>query len=107
MKSFSEPPLSIEEQQDVNRWAAAAHAMQSGVTTEMSLGMEASVEPKHLRVGVNVALVDMASVVDLLIRQGLITRADYLAAIADGMEREQAAYEARISARTGKKVTLA
>jgi hypothetical protein len=80
--------------------------MQSGVKMEMELGAAAT-EPKHLRVGVNSALVDSAALAELLIAKGLITEAEYLEAIAVGMEREARRYEQILSERTGTNVTLA
>lgn len=87
------------------RYAAAAHAMQSGVKSEMELGSR-DTEPKHLRVGVNSALVDSAALAALLIAKGVITEDEYLEAIAAGMEREVTTYETRLSAALGTKVTL-
>lgn len=87
------------------RYTAAAHAMQSGVKMEMELGSR-DTEPKHLRVGVNSALAASGALADLLIRRGVITEEEYAEAIAAGMEREQAAYEQRLTSRLGTKVTL-
>lgn len=70
--------------------------MQSGVATEMEYG-SAATEPKHLRVGVNSALVDGAALAGLLVAKGVITEEEYLEAIASGMEREAKAYEQRLS----------
>jgi hypothetical protein len=79
-------------QHDIDRYSAAAHAMQSGVAAEMGKPCE----PKHLRVGVNSALVSNGAVVSLLIEKGVFTHDEYQAALADFMEREQAAYEQRL-----------
>ena len=90
------------------RYLAAAHAMQSGVAMEMNLpGRHAATEPKHLRVGVNSAMADHGALVKLLISKGLITEDEYLEAIADGMEREQQAYEDRLSQHYGRPISLA
>ena len=87
------------------RYAAAAHAMQSGVAMEMDYRSQPT-ELKHLRVGVNAAMVDHCGLVKLLIAKGVITEAEYLEAIADAMEAEKARYELRISELLGRKVTL-
>ena len=87
------------------RYAAAAHAMQSGVATEMAQGSR-DTEPKHLRVGVNSALVDSGALAELLIKKGVISEAEYLEAIAAGMEREAKNYEERLSRKLGTKITL-
>jgi len=81
--------------------------MQSGVAAEMNLpARSTATEPKHLRVGVNSALVDSAALAELLISKGIITEAEYLEALASAMEREAAQYEERLSAHFGKKITL-
>lgn len=63
--------------------------------------------PKHLRVGVNAAMVGHGGLVVLLIAKGVFTEEEYLKAIADKMEAEQATYEERLSEAAGAKVTLA
>ena len=88
-----------------DRYTAAAHAMQSGVATEMGIN-PAPTEPKHLRVGVNSALVDSSALAELLISKGVITEDEYLEAIAAAMEREARTYEQRLSDHFGKTITL-
>lgn len=85
---------------DAARHTAAAHAMQSGVAMEMNWN-PGPTDPKHLRVGVNTALSDQAGLVRLLIAKGLITEAEYIAAIADEMEREVVRYEERMQEHIG------
>jgi hypothetical protein len=87
----------------ITRHQALSHAMQSGVAVDMEQKPE---HPKHFRVGINVALVDHASLVKLLCDKGLITYEEYLTAIVDGMEREVKRYEDLLSARLGTRVTL-
>jgi hypothetical protein len=89
----------------VDRYELACHAMQSGVAADHALGSDDG-SPKHLRVGVNSALVSVAAIGRLLIDKGVITHDEYDAAVADQMEREVHMYEARLSSRTGKRVTL-
>ena len=89
------------------RWHAAAHAMQSGVAMEMNDPDRASsTEPKHLRVGINTALVDHGSLVRLLIAKGVITDVEYHQAITEGMEAEKESYERRLTEKHGRKITL-
>jgi len=64
-------------------------------------------QPKHLRVGINVALSDMGALVKLLIAKGVITQAEYEEAATEMMEREKQRYEAHLSDLLGSKVTLA
>jgi hypothetical protein len=91
------------------RYIAAAHAVQSGVKFDMETDThsQGATRPKDLRVGVNNAMTDHGSLAKLLVDKGVITEAEYLEAIADGMEREQARYEQILSERVGTKVTLA
>jgi hypothetical protein len=68
------------------RHQKACHAMQTGVAIEKQRnGPEGE---KHLRVGINVALVDQGALVQLLIDKGVISEDEYLEAIAVGMEKE-------------------
>lgn len=87
------------------RYRALAHAIQSGVAMEMNYD-KTSTTPKHLRVGVNMAMVEHAALADLLMRKGLITEAEYSDALIQGLEREVAAYEKRLSEMLGAHITL-
>lgn len=90
---------------DKTRYLAATHAMQSGVAATMAFDAK-DTEPKHLRTGVNVALRDHTSLVELLIAKGLFTLEEYQKAIADGMETEVKSYEASLSKHYGANITL-
>jgi len=82
----------LAEPEALRRYHAAAHAMQTGVALKMEHdGTET--QPKHLRVGVNSALVDGAALAELLIHKGVITKDEYLTTIALGMEREVEMYK--------------
>jgi hypothetical protein len=95
----------------LERYAAAAHAVQSGVAADMETDPNArsqgATTPKHLRTGLNNVMSDHASLAKLLIDKGVITEAEYLDAIADGIEREQARYEQLLTRRLGSPVRLA
>ena len=67
--------MTIKE--NVAAYEAAAHAMQTGVAFLMERGDKAT-EPKHLRVGINSAMVEHAALVRLLISKGVITDEDDL-----------------------------
>ena len=90
---------------DMGRYLDAGHAVQSGVAMEHELGGTDG-SPKHLRTGINMALVGQAAIARLLIDRGIFTEDEYLEALADEAEREVARYEARLSAKTGTRVTL-
>lgn len=95
--------VKIREQKE--RYLRAAHAMQSGVAAAMTTGSQ-SHEPKHLRVGVNSALVDHGALVKLLVDKGILTELEYFTAIADMMEAEVQSYERELSEHYGRPVTL-
>jgi 2-polyprenyl-6-methoxyphenol hydroxylase-like FAD-dependent oxidoreductase len=87
-------------QKDNERYEEAAHAMQSGVAMMMNFD-PSETTPKHLRVGVNSAMSDVAGVARLLISKGIITEDEYVAALADEMERERDRYARQIERTTG------
>jgi hypothetical protein len=94
------------------RYAAAAHAMQSGVAMDMESdpsGSKGATTPKHLRVGVNSAMVTDEGLATLLIAKGVITLDEYTEAVTVAMEAEQARYEQLLTERFGglAKFTLA
>lgn len=90
---------------NTRRYTNALHAMQSGVAMEMNYD-QGPTEPKHLRVGVNAAMVDHSALCSLLIDKGLITLDEILAANAKGMEAEVKRYEAHLTERLGTNITL-
>lgn len=79
------------------RYTAAMHAVQSAVAYEQGQrGLEPSRDPdgpKHLRVGVSSALIDMSAIAGLLIRKGVFTEIEYVEALAEAAEREVNTYE--------------
>lgn len=82
--------------------------MQSGVAMKMNYDTSET-SPKHLRVGVNSAMCDQAALVQLLVTKGIITLAEYEAAITAEMGREVERYEAWLNNHYGsseKKITL-
>lgn len=89
----------------IERYKAAAHGMQTGVAFDLERG-DQSGTPKHLRVGINVAMSDHAALVTLLMAKGLFTEIEYLEALADAMEAERKRYEQHLDVAHGLKVTL-
>jgi hypothetical protein len=88
-----------------SRYIAAAHAMQTGVAQKLELdGSETTT--KHLRAGVNSAMVEHAALAHLLIEKGLIDDVEYMSALADAMEREVRMYERWLTDRLGISVRL-
>lgn len=102
---------------DVDRYTAAAHAIQSATKLQLALDAQKGGEPapglpetssasaKHLRVGLDLRAADHASLVRLLIAKGVVTEAEYLQAIADGAEREAREAGERASTRLGRPVS--
>ncbi|OQC18806.1 MAG: hypothetical protein BWX69_03214 [Planctomycetes bacterium ADurb.Bin069] len=89
------------------RYERAAHRVQSGIAALIGMGRAKMVEPKHLRVGIDLQKADTAGLVGLLIAKGVLTRQEYLDAVAASAEAEAEAYEAHLSAVLGAKVTTA
>lgn len=83
----------------------AAHAMQSGVAQEIADG-NAAASPKHLRTGLNSAMVQDAALARLLVKKGLITFEEYNEEIRLEMCREVDRYEKRLSEKHGVKISL-
>ena len=77
--------MSSRKDRARDQYEKAAHRMQSA---EAVMDGSDGQSPKHLRVGVNVALSDHGSLVRLCIRKGLFTEEEYVEAIAEGMEAE-------------------
>ena len=96
-----------QEEFDIARYERAVHAVQSGVKIEMESKVSEAHTPKHLRVGVNAAMIEHSALALLLINKGIITRAEYLAALADSAEAERDRYEQRLTQHFGTKITLA
>lgn len=87
------------------RYHAAAHAVQSGVAMELH-DDPASGSPKHLRTGLNMAMVEHGALARLLIAKGIITNEEYMAELVAGVEDEQRQYEERLTARHGGKTKV-
>lgn len=95
--------MSETVEQAKRRYHAAAHAMQSGVAFDPT---SKSLEPKHLRVGVNSAMVETSAIAGLLMEKGIISEAEWYAALADGMEAEAKRYADELSKQHGMTVNL-
>jgi hypothetical protein len=100
-------PASPDETPDQAkaRYRAAAHAMQTGVAMTMTT-RPAATEPKHLRVGINSAMVEASALVRILITKGILTEHEWYTALADAMEEEQTLYERDLSTHHGRTITL-
>ena len=95
--------MSIEE--DKRRYEAATHGMQSGVAFKMTCD-PAETNPKHLRVGINSAMVEHAALAKLLVDKGVITWDEYWRSLADAMERERDLYREYLRVTLGAEIDL-
>ena len=93
------------KQQLWSRISTAQHSMQTGVAAKMAVS-EKETQPKHLRVGVNMAMVEHSALVELLIEKGVITELEYLEKLAAGIEKEAAAYQEFLSGQLGSNISL-
>lgn len=87
------------------KYVALCHAMQSGVAFKME-HEPAETQPKHLRVGVNSAMVDTGTIVKLLLDKGLITEIEFYEALVHTMEREVESYTKYAQEKLGTKITF-
>lgn len=88
------------------KYAKLMHAMQSGVAMLMNYDKKET-EPKHLRVGVNSALIDTGAILQLLINKGIITHEEFLEVLCEFAERDVRSYEDKLKQITGGNITLA
>jgi hypothetical protein len=95
-----------------DRYQAALHAIQSGVNIliqeQPSQRVTGECSPKHLRVGVNSALLDSAALAKLLMDKGVFSEEEYFTYLAEFAELEVKDYEKRLTDMMGgRRVTLA
>lgn len=87
------------------RYIELCHAMQTGVATKLAHSNHET-SPKHLRVGVNMAMVSHSALAWALIEAGVITKESYWAKVLELMEQEVVSYEAWLSEHLGAPVHL-
>ena len=88
--------MTIED--DKRRYQAAAQRVQTCIAFGSA---PRAMEPKHLRVGIDMSKSDMGGLAKLLIDKGVITEAEYVKAIADQAEIEAADHERLLSEKHG------
>jgi hypothetical protein len=93
------------------RYESAANAVQSGVRVLIEHAATrgerfARVEPKHLRVGIDLSKAEQGGLARLLIAKGVFTQEEYFSAMAEAAEEEAARYEREVSALLGRPVGL-
>jgi hypothetical protein len=82
------------------------HAIQTGTAYEHELISPTSGTPKHLRTGLNCVMSDVGALAHLLIEKGVISDQEYYAAMIEGLQREVADHERRLTARIGRPIQL-
>lgn len=91
-----------------HEYMSLAHAVQSGVAAQMEKQPDAAAtSPKHLRTGVNMAMVEHSALLELLIAKGIITDEEYLTSLVQKTREEKEKYERILSDAYGAKVDLA
>lgn len=86
---------------------ALLHAMQSGVAYSIEYGLnKEDTEPKHLRVGINNALISTGALVDLLISKGVISQEEWVEAYNACLRKEVESYELALSVHLKTRVKL-
>lgn len=89
---------------ETERYMRAAHRVQTAIAFNPDRPRD---EYKDLRTGLDLSKSDMGGLATLLIEKGVITREEYLAAIADAAEREADGKEDELSIRHGINVRTA
>ena len=93
--------VSEKEQALLDEYHSLVHAMQSGVAW-MEARDASDLRPKHLRVGINSAKVEIGALSRMLVKKGICTFEEILEEMITGMKDEVASYERTL----GPKVTL-
>lgn len=83
-------------EEDKARYIRAMHAMQTGIAYLLEKDPTPS-HPKHVRLGINSAMVQNAALATILMDKGIMTRDEYDKVMADMSEAEVALYEAELA----------
>lgn len=89
----------------MKEYKEACHAMQSGVAAVMEYDPHET-EPKHLRVGVNSAMVETSAIVQMLISKGVCTLKEFEGFLQKEMNNEVDRYEAQLKEHYGADIKL-
>lgn len=102
-------------EEQITRYEQLCHAHQTGVKTDIEsdptnfVGGHLDILRvwKHLRVGIDGALVEQSAVARLLMAKGIFTEAEYYSALIVAREQEVERYQRTLEERFGRKITLA
>lgn len=95
--------MTLEEKKA--KYKSLCHAMQTGVAFVMEKDPSGT-SPKHLRVGINSAMVEHGALVSLMVKKGLITEDEYYDSLIEFMEREVQRYRDELEAIYGVKINI-
>ncbi len=87
------------------KYNALLHAMQTGIAYTLEKDFSSGT-PKHLRVGVNSAMVEAGVICKILIDKGIITLEEYQERVLEGLQKEVDMYEREISEHYGHPIKL-
>jgi hypothetical protein len=87
------------------RYERACHAMQTGVAMKMNYH-EQEAAPKHLRTGINSAMVETSVLTQFLLEKGIITEQEFWAKMCSQMETEVAMYKQWLDDHLDGSITL-
>lgn len=109
--SESKPTVSPEVLELLREYARLNHAMMTGIGYDLEYNPQQA-EDKHVRSGINSALVSHSALAKLLMAKGLITELEYWQAVIKELRNEVKSYEDKLESilekRTGNrtKITL-
>jgi hypothetical protein len=89
----------------MDRYRTLLHAMQTGVKFDQENGSTDGT-PKHLRVGVNSAMVSDAALVKLLVEKGVFTNQEFADKLVEAAQAEVDRYTAKLAKLYGVNVHL-
>lgn len=77
---------------------AHAHAVQTAIEFNPN---KRALEPKHMRVGIDMSKSDMGGLATLLIAKGVFTQEEYTKALTDAAEREAESHKRELAREIG------
>jgi hypothetical protein len=92
-----------EEEKKLKRFNQLTHAMQSGVSMQLSDEVHPSMldSIKHLRVGINSCMTQLGALSELLVEKEIITDGEYLDKLIEKMSQEVKRLEDELSEKMG------
>lgn len=98
-----------DDKAEIARVFAEYQALLHGVQTGIGYRLEHDkrlADPKHLRTGIDSAMVSDAAIVKLLIDKGVFTELEFVTALRDKAQEEVARNEAELQVRFGANIKL-